>query len=363
MVYHATPRCADVGRSKREGGWARTTMRGKGKGWRERGCVGRIEREDESERIGRGWSERRDISGGRPHRALAPKRAEAAIPRGAAAKWESVQRWSPARAHLTTLWQQIRGRSRTFGGNGRQHPLVRDNHHRSRADHRRMLTVVSASRCWQSDALWESAGIGRRRGKLGYRETRSNELAHRQTDASVSRATRFLVYTHRDSATWCGLLLFSNSGGRRKYSSVGKGVKGWVRGKGVGKKGVVWKSSRAERENEYNEWIREEKRCPRCPTMPHEGITEAKLSACKVYARGHAAGARRLSRAPDRAKTMPLPCSRHVRSGGPWEKTEGLHGRNFIRVNVNKSQCLRNTGSSWYRSCSTRLQPRARTTE
>lgn len=259
MVYHATPRCADVGRSKKEGGWARTTMRGKGKGWRERGCVGRIEREDESERIGRGWSERRDISGGRPHRALAPKRAEAAIPRGAAAKWESVQRWSPARAHLTTLWQQIRGRSRTFGGNGRQHPLVRDNHHRSRADHRRMLTVVSASRCWQSDALWESAGIGRRRGKLGYRETRSNELAHRQTDASVSRATRFLVYTHRDSATWCGLLLLSNSGGRRKYSSVGKGVKGWVRGKGGWKKKSCvkiepsWKRERVQRVDKRGE--------------------------------------------------------------------------------------------------------------
>jgi len=36
------------------------------------------------------------------HRELAPKRSEAAVPRGAAAGQESVQRWSPARPHLAT---------------------------------------------------------------------------------------------------------------------------------------------------------------------------------------------------------------------------------------------------------------------
>lgn len=34
---------------------------------------------------------------------LAPKRAEAAVPRGVAAKWILVQRWSPARPHLAKL--------------------------------------------------------------------------------------------------------------------------------------------------------------------------------------------------------------------------------------------------------------------
>lgn len=77
---------------------------------------------------------------------------------------------------------------------------------------------------------------------------------------------------------------------------------------------------------------REEEKCPRCPTMPHQGTTELlKLSACEVYTQGHAAGPLRLSRAPDRTKTMPLPCSRHVNSGGPSEdwrpqaRVESLH--------------------------------------
>jgi len=45
------------------------------------------------------------------HRELAPKRSEAAVPCGAAAGRESVQRWSPARPHLATPCRE-RGRER-----------------------------------------------------------------------------------------------------------------------------------------------------------------------------------------------------------------------------------------------------------
>lgn len=82
----------------------------------------RRKREHVSERIGIGWRETKGIGGGGLHRALAPKRAEAAIPRGAAAKWESVQRWSPARAHLTFLWQKIRTETLEDIGETVEHP-------------------------------------------------------------------------------------------------------------------------------------------------------------------------------------------------------------------------------------------------
>lgn len=74
----------------------------------------------------------------------------------------------------------------------------------------------------------------------------------------------------------------------------------------------------------------EGKRCPRCPTMPHQGTTSPKLSACKVYAQGHAAGPLRLSRAPDKAETMRFPCTRHVRPGGPWTPFAPLASLAFI---------------------------------
>ena len=248
-----------------------------------------------------------------------------------------------------------------------------------------MLTVVVAaavavaSRCWQSDALWESAGIGQRGiipwvvGKLV--EWAGSPTADRDDDdddAFLSRATDspciyIYIYTHIYTYIYLYIYIWVTTGDFASRGSVASDpaefegdpgrivrayIRGWERRNRGGRTRSVEERQISQREIEPREierqrerererereskrdsttrvGKREKEKCPRCPTMPHQGTTELlKLSACKkkkkvVYAQGHAAGPRRLSRAPDRRKTtMPLPCSRHVRSGGPWERED-----------------------------------------